>query len=827
MRKAEVAPLNRILIAGDGTLLVADRALTEPRPISELLAPDQPLRIAAEAVLAGREIDAAAGVLIRRIRTARGQLSAVELTMAGVDIAPLPLAGWLYPAEPGALNWRPDLVAMHGSAAQASRFRDTVRGRPDHSALDGSSVAGSSIDGGSLDGQAADHSALDGQQALDGEFDASPVAGRRADPALDEDGNARSLGTSLLLPDVPIFLSGIRELFRGKRAMRDLRLVDRDAEEIRTIRLYGWLPDPEPGTRPIGITVDITELTGVPEESGRFYEALISVAPDTVMVLDIVRDELLWTNRRLGRQLGYPADRLNRYDDIRRAVHRTDRERLDELMAQARTDPELTLRELQFRIRDAGGRWRWMHLWLTPWLSGPSGAGQAGPVEQIVCTVRDVDEAIRAEQRLQWEARHDPLTGLANRRVITETLQKVADDLDDPRRYVYFLDLDDFKKVNDALGHSAGDELLRTLAARITVLVPATDVVGRFGGDELIIVSAIEPERLADRLLAAVRARTMLAGSEFTVSCSIGAATVGVAEVPGDVIRRSNDAMYRAKRAGRNRYQVAGPLNSGPARQRVELEASLRRAVNESSPELDMAFQPIVDRNLTPVAAEALLRWRHPTRGPLLPAEFLPIAESAGLMTDLGKLIMRRSVTAAASWAAAGHPLLVSVNVGGRQLGSGQLEQLLIPLLAETGTPPELLCLEVTESVLVDADSPELAELVRLRELGLRIALDDFGTGYSPLTYLKRLPATAMKLDRSFVAGLGLPDPIDVAIARSVLQLATDIGLQVVAEGVETEQQMQLLCELGYEYFQGFWAYPPMPADQLGALLAQPDAVSK
>ncbi len=770
-----MASLNRILIAGDGTLLVADGVLTEPRQLTELLTPDQPLRMAAEAVLAGRSLNTtesvAAGVRIRRIRTPRWQLAAVELSMPGSDYPPLLLGGWVYPAEPGSMSWTPNLATLDDGAA-------------------GERTAG------------------------------SPAA------------------TSLLLPDVPVFLSGIRELFRARRAMRDLRLVDRETAAIRAIRLYGWLPDPEPGTRPIGVTVDITALAGTPEESSRFFEALISVAPDTVMVLDVARSELLWTNGRLASQLGYPADRLNRYSEIRRAVHWNDRERLDQLIGQARRDTELTLRELRFRIRDSAARWRWMQLWLTPWLSEPTqhpdqpagteeAIGLGGRVEQIVCTIRDVDEAVRAEQRLQWEARHDPLTGLANRRVLTEILQKLADDPDDPRRYVYFLDLDDFKKVNDALGHSAGDELLRTLAARITVLVQAADVVGRFGGDELVIVSAIEPGRLADRLLAAVRGRTVLAGSEFTVSCSIGAATVGAAELPGDVIRRSNEAMYRAKRGGRNRYEVAGPLNTVPAKQRVEVEASLRRAITESSPELDMAFQPIVDRNLVPIAAEALLRWQHPTRGPLLPAEFLGIAESAGLMNELGELIMHRSVTAAASWAAAGHPLQVSVNVGGRQLGSGQLEQLLIPLLAETGTPPELLCLEVTESVLVDADSPELAELIRLRDLGLRIALDDFGTGYSPLTYLKRLPATTVKLDKSFVAGLGLPvpDPIDVAIARSVLRLATDIGLQVVAEGVETEQQMQLLCELGYEFFQGFWAYPPMPADQLGALLAHPGTV--
>ncbi len=814
MREVWVAPLNRILIAGDGTLLVADNTLTEPRPVTEALPPDEPLRTAAEAVLAGREVDPSGpAVLIRRIRAPRGQLSAVELRTPASTLRPLPLGGWIYPAELGELSWNPELATVE----EASEHRPRDEGGAER--VGGTASEHRPRDKGGAErvgGTASEHRPRD-------KGGAERVGGIAADRP------STGHGASLLLPDVPVFLSGIRELFRDRRAMRDLRIVDRDAEVIRTIRLYGWMPDPEPGTRPIGITIDITELTGAPEESSRFFEALISVAPDSVLVLDVLRSELLWSNRRLASQLGYPADRLNRYNDIRRAVHWSDRERLDQLLVQARTDSALTLRELQFRIRDAAGRWRWMHLWLTPWLSGPAGTGQdvVGEVEQIVCTIRDVDESVRTEQRLQWEARHDPLTGLANRRVITETLQRVADDLEDSRRYVYFLDLDDFRRVNDALGHSAGDELLRTLAARITVLVHSEDVVGRFGGDELIVVSSIEPDRLAGRLLAAVRGRTMLAGSEFTVSCSIGVATVGAAEIPGDVIRRSNDAMYRAKRAGRNRYEVAGPLNSGPAQQRVELEASLRRAVTESSLELDMAFQPIVDRNLTPVAAEALLRWRHPTRGPLLPAEFLGIAESAGLMTDLGKLIMRRSVTAAAGWAAAGHPLLVSVNVGGRQLGNGQLEQLLIPLLEETGIPPSLLCLEVTESVLVDADSPELAELVRLRELGLQIALDDFGTGYSPLTYLKRLPATTLKLDKSFVAGLGLvvPDPIDVAIARSVLQLAADIGLQVVAEGVETEQQMHLLCELGYEYFQGFWAYPPMPADQLGALLAQPDTI--
>jgi diguanylate cyclase (GGDEF)-like protein len=758
MTRAWAERLSRILIAGDGTLLVADQALTEPRGISEVLADDHPLRQAAEAMLSGTAASFP-DIQIRQVRNTRGQLAAVELRRAGAsELSLLGLRDWSYP------------------------------GRPDAPPAPGVSSA-----------------------------PGVPAAGELAD-------GPTGLELSLLLPDVPVFQSGMRELFRRGRMLRELRLMDRDAEQIRTIRLYAWLPDPTPGTAPIGISVDVTELIGVSEDAGRFLDALLSVGPDSVLVLDVPRGELLWSNRRLAGQLGYPGDQLSRYSDIRNAIRWSDRQRLDALIAAARADSVATARTMQLRIRDADGRWRWMKLWLTPWLSAPAEEPGGPVVEQLVCTLRDVDEAVRAEQRLHWEARHDPLTGLANRRGLQEMLQRVADELDNPCRYVYFLDLDDFRRVNDALGHSAGDELLRTLAARLTVLVQPTDLVARFGGDELAVVSATEPAVLAERMLSAVRGRTMLAGSEVTVSASIGVATVGAAELPGDVIRRSNDAMYQAKRAGRNTYRIAGPLNSRPAQQRVELEADLRHAVTEASPELYVAFQPMVDRNLQPVAAEALLRWEHPRRGTMLPADFLDIADSAGLMRELGALILRRSVTAAASWAAAGHPLPVTVNVGARQLGTGQLEQLLISLLGQTRTPGNMLCLEVTESVLVDGDSPELAELCRLRELGVRIALDDFGTGYSPLTYLKRLPATAIKLDRSFVASLGLPEPdrADVAIARSVLQLGTDLGMQVIAEGVETERQLQLLTELGYEFFQGFWAYSPMPAGQLGALLASP-----
>jgi diguanylate cyclase (GGDEF)-like protein/PAS domain S-box-containing protein len=747
--------LSRIVVAGDGTVLVRDDELGGAAPLADVVSLEDPLRLRAEQLLAAGSAgqldngDALPGANLatRVLRAPGGALAVLELSVVGASVAALSIETWRLPEH-----------RVRADPGVGPFINLTDIGRP---------------------------------------------------PGVNQ------FARTLLLPGLPAFLSGIKEVFSQGRAIRDLRVFSRESGDIRTIRLYGWTPTGEPDA--VGIAIDVTELSNGPDPSTRFFEAIIAVVPDSVMVIEATTGQILWSNGHMSERLGYPRSQVNRYADLRHLLHPADRRVLDALAATLRSDPTSGPSEARFRLRDAQGDWRWVHVWVAPWLSSPVGA-----VEQVVCTIRDVDESVRAEHRMAWEAGHDPLTGLANRRVIADTLQQAADDPGDARRHVYFIDLDDFKKINDAYGHATGDELLRVLAARISVLVGAADVVGRFGGDELVIMSSQPPEQLVERLLASICRPVTMGGAELAVTTSIGVATVGVGENPGDVVRRSNEAMYSAKRAGGNRYVIAGPLNTGPAQRRVEVEAELRRAVSGAGLQLQMVFQPIVDADRVPIAAEALLRWQHPTRGVLLPSQFLDIAEATGLMSDLSELIIRQAIGAVATWTEAGQPLMVTVNAGRRELGSGRFARLITAALDETGTRPEQVCLEVTESVLVDAGSPELAELWRLRDLGLEIALDDFGTGYAPLTYLKRIPATMLKLDKSFVSGLGLPVPnrVDLAVSRAVCQLADELGLRVVAEGVESERQMRTLRSIGYRLFQGFWAHAPMQASELERLFA-------
>jgi diguanylate cyclase (GGDEF)-like protein len=474
--------------------------------------------------------------------------------------------------------------------------------------------------------------------------------------------------------------------------------------------------------------------------------------------------------------------------------------------------------------------------------------------------LHDITERKALEARLSHQAFHDPLTGLANRARLRERVEAaLARDATGPNVAVLYVDLDDFKRVNDSLGHAAGDRLLAEVAGRLLHATRGCDTVARLGGDEFAVllerVRGGEDARVvAARVGAALRAPFAVENTEVVVGASVGIARVadlaapdaGPGGAPGgapapdpaaaaDLLLRGADvAMYAAKRAGKGRFAVYDRGMNADAFARLELEADLRRAVapgdgaHAAGEELRVHYQPIVELATgRPVGAEALVRWQHPRRGLIAPGAFVPLAEETGLVVPLGWHVLAAACAEAAGWPARGGagPTL-TVNVSARQLVEPGFVDAVSEVLARSGLAPARLLLELTESVLAQHDGPTLATLRGLKALGVRLGIDDFGTGYSSLRYLQRFPVDVLKVDRSFVAGLGgAAAPAgeaaaSVALAHAVIALGRTLSLRTVAEGVETEAQRARLCELGCEFGQGYLFARPVPADELRALFA-------
>ena len=434
------------------------------------------------------------------------------------------------------------------------------------------------------------------------------------------------------------------------------------------------------------------------------------------------------------------------------------------------------------------------------------------------------------EAELAWQATHDPLTSLPNRTAIGQYLgdalaNKEADVA------VLFLDLDRFKLINDSHGHAVGDQVLFALAGRLVESVRKTDVLARFGGDEFVAVcTGLGGEegaiKMAARLADALRSPLKVAGQEIWLSGSVGIGVAREGDSPEDLLRNADTAMYRAKEAGRGGYALFDHEMRAFAILRLEIERDLHRAVERN--ELSLHYQPkIALDGGRPVGVEALLRWNHPERGPISPAEFIPIAEETGLIIPLGGWVVEQAASQAASWRArTGTSVPVAVNLSARQLTDHHLTDMVAAALATAGAAPDDLILEITESaVLQDAQSAS-EQLKALQSMGIRIAVDDFGTGYSSLSYLQRLPIDELKIDRSFVQRLG--DRSTGAIVGSIVDLAHAIGLTVVAEGIETGEQLRLLQDLNCDEGQGFLLARPQPWRALtGLLLRQTEAFSR
>ena len=449
----------------------------------------------------------------------------------------------------------------------------------------------------------------------------------------------------------------------------------------------------------------------------------------------------------------------------------------------------------------------------------------------ILLVRREIKDRQHAEEVVKFAATHDPLTGLANRLLLTERVNRaLATAKSEGRRIaMLFIDLDRFKNINDTLGHEAGDRLLQNVANRLARCVRRSDTVARQGGDEFVVlIEAFEGSddlaRVAEKILVEVAEPMTVYGREFQITASIGVSTC---PVDGDdlqaLLKNADIAMYRAKQQGKNTYQFYAEQMNPHSVERLELEAALRRALERN--ELTLHYQPKVQARTGRVTGiECLLRWQHPTIGPVPPDQIVPLAEETGLIVPIGKWALRTACLQARKWAEQGLPLLrMAVNLSARQFMSATLLDDVVGTIAETGMDPRWIEFEVTEGVMMPEPEQAVKLLRKLKAIGVRLTIDDFGTGYSSLAYLKRLPIDCVKIDASFVRGVPV-DASDVAITDAILAMSRSLGLKVVAEGVETRDQMRFLERRGCDEMQGYYFSKPLPAEQLTVYLREHEA---
>ncbi|HEY6890391.1 MAG TPA: EAL domain-containing protein [Solirubrobacter sp.] len=585
--------------------------------------------------------------------------------------------------------------------------------------------------------------------------------------------------------------------------IRDLRDGDLDnfVIEISSVVLFGLV---------------VARMTGLARRERRLNEqlhrrhsearvgALVGQASDLIVVLD-PDGTVTFSSPSVGRVLGRCL--MDAFADP------LDRERLEQAIAREETEPfECTLlargdtpREFEFRLTN---------------LTGEESVGG------ILVNARDVSERKSFEAELKNLAFRDTVTGLANRPMFIEaTRQALARGRrDDSTLAVLFLDLDDFKEINDSLGHSVGDEVLVAVAQHLDGAVRGADTAARFGGDEFaILLEDVDSQGAADaaqRVLDLLAAPARLGGREIALRTSLGVsvAVAGDTRSAEELIRDADAAMYTAKRDGKGGYRLFEPAMHADVLHRLELRSDLERAIDAG--ELELYYQPVVRLADGSVSGyEALLRWHHPERGMVSPVEFIPIAEETGLIVPIGRWVLLEATQHARRLEeATGGPLRMNVNLSAKQLQHGGIVADVKAALAASGFAPERLVLELTESVLLEDGDLAILRLKALKGLGLRLALDDFGTGFSSLSYLSRLPVDVLKLDRSFLRD-GAP-----ALTAGIVGLGAALQLEVVAEGIETDDQWYALQALGCDYGQGFYFSRPLNAE--GSLAYKAIAVS-
>jgi diguanylate cyclase (GGDEF)-like protein/PAS domain S-box-containing protein len=598
-----------------------------------------------------------------------------------------------------------------------------------------------------------------------------------------------------------------------------------------------WLasPEHEPASfkvrRVSGIVQDVTEFRSLEKDAHRWNDRFRLVAhlmSDALWEWDVV-DDHVWWSERMFRLLGHRQAACTQREGLA-LVHSDDRQRvaeeIDTVLASGSSEWSSV-----FRLCRGDGSWAWVDD-----RAQVMRDHQGKPVRMVGC-VRDISQQVALEQqrradeqRIHQLAFHDQLTGLPNRIALLDRLRHA---LAAGRRHqqhgaLMFIDLDNFKTLNDAYGHDVGDRLLTQVGQRLGDCVRKLDTVARVGGDEFVVLleelgadpamAALQAESLAKKMLAGFMQSFDLGPTMHDCTASIGVTVFdGELDATDDLLKQADLAMYEAKQGGRNNVRFFDPRMQQLVMQRATLEADLRRASLQH--EFVLHYQPQWTRNCRLAGMEALLRWHHPQRGLVYPDEFIGVCEETGLILPLGRWVLHSACAQLGGWLAAGlGQVRVSVNISPRQLRSSEFVGDVRAALVASGVPPSLLGLELTESTLLQDIEGSIAKMQELRALGVRFALDDFGTGYSSLSLLQRLPLDHLKIDQSFVRGIER-EHSDHAVVQSIITLGKNLQMSVIAEGIENAAQQQWLSSLGCDEFQGFLHGRPMPAGDAARLV--------
>lgn len=552
------------------------------------------------------------------------------------------------------------------------------------------------------------------------------------------------------------------------------------------------------------------------------YRAVFEQADEAIVLVDADSHRILRANRALGRLTGH--------EEIEQAS-----QTIEGLLTPGSIPlflsalPEAdggVMPPCELELRTADGGTRGVEFSVTRLAVAEGG---------VLCVVfRDLAARRQAEarlldqrRRLEHLAHHDPLTGLPNRLYLNHRLPgMIANAAREQRALaICYLDVDNFKNVNDSSGHEVGDEFLRAIADRLRHIISGRDIVARISGDEFVVVAAARDKRIFDaiarRITGHLRTPIRIGERDLPVTVSMG-----IALFPDDgadasaLLRHADIALYQAKQKGRDTYQFFVPEMNARVRERLRLEQALREALAED--QFGIEFQPVIELHSGRVAAlEALARWQHPDLGRVAPQQFVPVAEEAGLIVELGERVLHRVCRQLAQWRATGTPTLpVAVNVSAQQLQRSNIRDRVLAICSETGVQPHLLQIELTESALMREIDRQTAALEGLRAAGVRVSIDDFGTGYSSLSYLKHLPIDHLKIDRSFVRDMTV-DANDAAIVSAIISMARSLRLETIAEGVETRQHAMRLASLGCSFAQGDYYSAALPPDACQSLLRQ------